>query len=379
MNLFKKSINKQIEPAVQGPRTQHDIQVTSVMDFDEHELISRFNLTNVGSEQATTTDDASIADLPDQLDGTEPIAPGHDNDKDEGKTKKRKRGKRGTYEEYNVEQLKTALRLLYVDNFDCDEAAKQTKINYKTLNSFLNDRVKNHGYPKLPRKASKSKRRSAFADTDGDINKFFEEEIRPKLNRRFSTLSQIIPTIIMQPIFFYYEAGKFYYRETPSAMEEDLSEDSVTENEDASSSHIDEYVWTLHVCNGYTPARVGKFTKAIKNGNTNVYQTPKSTRIGKSMAYKLRDMIDADPNVVLGWKPRAEVPSIDLSIDQKFFISGFVEEHGPRIIWKEVSDALNKEYQERPVTNNAVKTYLLQSHAFSLGIIKCLMVSDVEY
>ncbi|KAI8142829.1 hypothetical protein BJV82DRAFT_657588 [Fennellomyces sp. T-0311] len=93
----------------------------------------------------------------------------------------------------------------------------------------------------------------------------------------------------MQLIFFYYEAEKFHFGET-----------------------------TLGVRDGYTLDRIGKFTQAINNSNTNGYQTAKSTRIGKLMAYKLRDMIEADPGVDPGWKPRAEAPSIGLSMDQQF-------------------------------------------------------------
>ncbi|KAI8144007.1 hypothetical protein BJV82DRAFT_682206 [Fennellomyces sp. T-0311] len=181
----------------------------------------------------------------------------------------------------------------------------------------------------------------------------------------------------MQPIFFYYEAGKFYYRETPNAMEEDTSECATAESEDV-SSEADDYVWTLSVRNGYTPERVGKFTEAIKNGGTKVLPAAKSNRIGKSKAYKLRDMIEDNPDVVPGWKSRAEVLSVDLSTEQKFFIAEFVEKHGPRIIWKEAANALNEEYQEQPVTNNVVKTYLLENHAFSLGILECPSVSENE-
>ncbi|KAI8144008.1 hypothetical protein BJV82DRAFT_667849 [Fennellomyces sp. T-0311] len=164
MDFFNKNLtNTSTAPATCNPVSQ--------MDVDEHELATRLSETNGGSEQPETTGDIPMSDPP----------PAGKKARGKKAAEKAKGKKRGNYVDYNPEQFKTALCLLYVENFYREDAAEQMGINYLTLNNFVNDRVKNHGFPKLPRKPRRQK--SDSADVDADINKYFEEEIRPLLKK----------------------------------------------------------------------------------------------------------------------------------------------------------------------------------------------------
>ncbi|KAI8136523.1 hypothetical protein BJV82DRAFT_676205 [Fennellomyces sp. T-0311] len=148
----------------------------------------------------------------------------------------------------------------------------------------------------------------------------------------------------MQPNFYYYESGKKYYREVPNEMEE-VVRDNCTGLQASSSTAVqeDEYVWTLR----YKQDTVAKFVDSLQNGKAkNVHQAYQKSHIGKSTAYRLKDMMIANPDVTPGLKPRNEVQSIELSIEQKSFLAAYVEHYGPRVVLKEVISAFIKNFRD---------------------------------
>ena len=167
-----------------------------------------------------------------------------------------------------------------------------------------------------------------------------------KLLYFFFVLSLHFPIYTMRPVIFYYEFAKSYYREMANDMQGVVS-DHIPANEASSSDAIasdlnaDQYVWALNTKYGNKPERVARFIDALKNTETNVYQAAKDNRLGKSTAYKLRDMMLANPEVLPGYKLRSEVPSTDLSAEQKSFLANYIATSGPRVILKDLADALS--------------------------------------
>ncbi|KAI8136970.1 hypothetical protein BJV82DRAFT_675297 [Fennellomyces sp. T-0311] len=186
----------------------------------------------------------------------------------------------------------------------------------------------------------------------------------------------------MQLTFFYYEAGKHYYRLTPMDTDAIMS-DPATENESNSSGamsqdDVPEYVWTLRTSVGHTPARIAKFTNAIKYNGATVNQASKGHRLSSGSAYRYSSMLKANPDVIPGWKPRSAVSSVELSHAQKLFLADYVERYGPQIILKEVVDALAQGYPDQQVTNNAIQSYLKQNFTFNIHIADEPLVSESE-
>ncbi|KAI8136502.1 hypothetical protein BJV82DRAFT_584484 [Fennellomyces sp. T-0311] len=137
----------------------------------------------------------------------------------------------------------------------------------------------------------------------------------------------------------------------------------------------DKYVWTL--C--YEQDTVAKSVGSLQNGKAkNVHQAYQKSHIGKSTAYRLKDMIIANPDVTPGFKPLNEVQSIELSIDQKSFLAAYVEHYGPRVVLKKVISAFNKSFKEQPVTNNMIQSYLKQNYAFVLKIASQPQISEED-
>lgn len=147
----------------------------------------------------------------------------------------------------------------------------------------------------------------------------------------------------MQPYFFYYESGKQYFRQVPNAMEE-VVRNNCAELQAGPSTPVqkdEEYVWTLR----YKQEVVAKFIASLQNGTAkNVHQACQKAPFSKSTAYRLKDIMVANPDVTPGLKLREEVQSATLSVEQKCFLAAYVEHYGPRIVLKEVMKAFNDTY-----------------------------------
>ncbi|KAI8136556.1 hypothetical protein BJV82DRAFT_676142 [Fennellomyces sp. T-0311] len=168
----------------------------------------------------------------------------------------------------------------------------------------------------------------------------------------------------MELTFFYYEAGKHYYCLTPTDTDAIMS-DPATENESNSSGamsqdDVPKYVWTLRTSVGYTPTCIAKFTNAIKYNRATVNQASKDYRLSSGLAY------------------RYNISSVELLHAQKLFLADYVERYGPRIILKEVVDALAQGNLDQQVTNNAIQSYLKQNFTFNIHIADEPLVSESE-
>ncbi|KAI8136515.1 hypothetical protein BJV82DRAFT_584472 [Fennellomyces sp. T-0311] len=119
----------------------------------------------------------------------------------------------------------------------------------------------------------------------------------------------------------------------------------------------------------YKQDTVAKFVDSLQNGKAkNVHQAYQKSHIGKSTAYRLKDMMIANPDVTPELKPRNDVQSIKLFIERKSFLATYVEHYGLRVVLKEVISAFIKNFIEQPVTNNTIQSYLKQNYAFVLKI-----------
>ncbi|KAI8136597.1 hypothetical protein BJV82DRAFT_675988 [Fennellomyces sp. T-0311] len=153
----------------------------------------------------------------------------------------------------------------------------------------------------------------------------------------------------------------------------------ITASAATSSSDIsDQYVWSLNVKSGNKPERVAKFVDTLKNMKTIIYQAAKNNRLGKSMGYKLRDMMLANPEVLPGYKLRSEVPSNDLSLEQKSFLAEYVSTSGPRIVLKYAAYALSEAYPEQKTINKVIKSYLQANLTFNLVFVHRPLVMESE-